>query len=83
MLAAGTINLSVSLPPLPILAVLLGEAIPSGQIADGVAEKRILVILQTPRFARVFDGPSEILLEMVESKNVAVNEAPVESLLDQ
>src|SRR5258707_4208731 len=31
----------------------------------------------------MLDSPSEILLEMIESKNVAVNEAPVESLLDQ
>ena len=31
----------------------------------------------------MLDPASEILLEMVESENVAVNEASVESLLDQ
>src|SRR5882724_2748192 len=36
-----------------------------------------------PRFARALDAPLEILLEIVECKNMAVNEAPVESLLHQ
>jgi hypothetical protein len=81
-LAAGTISLSLLPPPLLVLAVLLGEAVPSGQLFDGITEKRILVIIWTPGFAGPLDSPSEILLEIVESKNVAVNEAPVESLLD-
>jgi hypothetical protein len=50
-----------------VFAVLLGEAVPTRQLFDGVAEKRIFVIIWTPGFARVLDSPSEILLEMVES----------------
>ena len=74
-LAAGAISLRLLSPPLLVLAVLLGKAIPSGQLFDGVTEKRILVIIRTPGFARMLDSRSEILLEMIESKNVAVNEA--------
>jgi len=74
-LAAGTISLRLSSPPLLVLAVLLGKAVPSGQLFDGVTEKRVVTIIWTPRFARVLDSSSELLLEMVKSKNVAVNEA--------
>ena len=41
------------------------------------------MIIWTPGFARVFDSPSEILLEMLEPENVAVDEAPVERFLYQ
>jgi hypothetical protein len=39
------------------------------------------VIVRKPWFARVLDPPSEILLEMLEPKDVAVNEAAVERFL--
>src|SRR5205807_479489 len=50
---------------------------------NGVTKKRAVVIIWTAGFARALDAPPEILLEVVEAKNVAVNEAPVERLLDQ
>src|SRR6266446_10509650 len=81
--AEDWISVGLLPPPLLVLIVLLGEAIPVGQLVDGVAEKRIFVIVRTPRFTRALDAPLEILLEIIESKNVAVNEAPVESLLHQ
>ncbi len=37
-LAAGTISLRLSSPPLLVLAVLLGKAVPSGQLFYGIAE---------------------------------------------
>lgn len=50
------------MPPLSLLlAVFLGKAVPSGQL-DGVTEKRILVIVRTPRFASALDSAFEILL---------------------
>ena len=60
-LAAGTISLCLSSVPLLVLAVLLGEAVPSGQLVDGVTETRIFAIIWTPRFARVLDPASERL----------------------
>jgi hypothetical protein len=62
---------------------LLAEAIPSGQLFDDVTEKRAIAIIGKAGFAGALDAPPEILLEMVEAKNVAVNEAPVERLFDQ
>src|SRR5712691_2485778 len=41
------------------------------------------MIIWTPGFARVLDSPSEILLEMLEPENMAVDEAPVERFLYQ
>ena len=74
-MAADTISLGLLLPPpLPVVAELLGKAIPSRQLFDGVVEKRVLVIAWTIRFARALDSASEILLEMVEAKNLAINE---------
>src|SRR5215831_17610582 len=42
-----------------------------------------MAIIWTPSFARLFDPASEILLEMFEPENVAVDEALVESLPHQ
>jgi hypothetical protein len=69
------ISLGLSSPSLLILPILLGEAVQSGQLLDGIAESRVVVIIRTPWFARMLDPPSEILLEMFEPKNAAVNEA--------
>src|ERR1700730_4043378 len=81
--AEDWISVGLLPPPLLVLIVLLGEAIPSGQLVDGVAEKRVLVIIGPQRFAGVRDSLFEILLEMVEPKNVLVDESPVERFLDQ
>src|SRR5438046_7466058 len=66
-----------------VLAVLLAGAVQLRYLFDGVPEQRVIVIIRTAGFAGALDAPPEILLEVFESKNVAVNEAPVERLFDQ
>jgi hypothetical protein len=60
-LAADTISPCLSLPPFLIGAILLGEAVPSGQLFYGIAEKRAVAIIWKPGFVRVLHTTSEIL----------------------
>ena len=46
-------------------------------------EIRLLAIIRKPWFTWMVDPASEILLEMVEPKDVGFNEAAVERFLDQ
>ena len=75
------ISVCLSPPSLLLIAVLLGEAVPSGQLVYRIAEKRVVAITRMPWFTRVLDPPSEILHEMFEPKSVAINESPVEGFL--
>jgi hypothetical protein len=49
VLALDTVRLSLLPPPLLVLAVLFGEAVPSGQFFDRVTEKRVLATLHEQR----------------------------------
>jgi hypothetical protein len=44
-LAAGAISFRLPPPPLLVSLVLLGEAVPSEKFFDGVAEKRVVVVI--------------------------------------
>jgi hypothetical protein len=61
---------------LVVLPVLLAKAIPSRELFNGVAEESVLLIVWTPHFLSARDAASQILLEMFEPENVAVDIAP-------
>src|SRR5208283_2106043 len=74
----------VQLPPLlPVLAVRLSEAVPSGQLFDSVTKKGIFVVAGSPRFARPLDAAFQIPFEIIEAEQVRVDEASLEGPLDQ
>ena len=60
---------SSKLPPLIlVLALLLFEVMPLGQLFDSVTEKRIFIVAGLPRFAGPLDAAFQILFEIIEAE---------------
>jgi len=74
----------LKLPPLiPVLAIVLREAVPFGQLFDRVTKNFVFIVAESPRFAGPLDTVFQILFEFIEAEQVPVDETSVESPLDQ
>jgi hypothetical protein len=62
----------VKLPKLPplilVLALLLFEVMPLGQLFDSVTKKRIFIVAGLRRFAAPLDPAFQILCEIIEAE---------------
>src|ERR1700693_4153126 len=66
---------------LALLLVFFREAVPGGQLLDGIAEQRVFVAVAPPWLRRVQERECEIVLEVLIAEPARMDDLAIEGLL--